>query len=55
MPHSSKASLTCCWRNALRDVHRFAFESLSKMKTEADKHLAVALGIISRFPEVAGM
>ncbi|MBK7675724.1 MAG: NifX-associated nitrogen fixation protein [Candidatus Accumulibacter sp.] len=39
----------------LRDVHRFGFESLSKMKTEADKHLAVALGIIGRFPEVAGM
>jgi probable nitrogen fixation protein len=27
----------------------------SKMKTEADKHLAVALEIIGRFPEVAGM
>jgi len=25
------------------------------MKTEGDKHLAVALGIIGRFPEVAGM
>ncbi len=39
----------------LRDVHRFGFESLAKMKSEADKHLAVALGIIGRFPEVAGM
>jgi len=39
----------------LRDVHRFGFESLSKMKSEADKHLAVALGVIGRFPEVAGM
>ena len=26
----------------LRDVHRFGFESLSKMKSEADKHLAGA-------------
>jgi probable nitrogen fixation protein len=39
----------------LRDVHRFGFESLAKMKSEADKHLAVALGIIDRFPEVAAM
>ena len=39
----------------LRDVHRFGFESLSKMKSEADKHLAVALGVIGRFPQVAGM
>jgi len=29
----------------LRDVHRFGFDSLSKMKTEADKHLAVALAL----------
>jgi len=43
-----------CWRCA-SDAHRFGFESLSKMKHEADKHLAVALGIIGRFPEVAGM
>lgn len=39
----------------LRDVHRFGFESLSKMKTEADKHLAVALEIIGKHPDVAGM
>lgn len=39
----------------LRDVHRFGFDSLSKMKTEADKHLAVALEIIGKFPEVAGL
>ena len=39
----------------LRDVHRFGFESLSKMKTEADKYLAVALEIVGRFPEVAGL
>ena len=39
----------------LRDVHRFGFESLSKMKTEADKILSVALEIIGKHPEVAGM
>ena len=39
----------------LRDVHRFGFESLSKMKTEADKYLAVAIEIFGKFPEVAGM
>ena len=39
----------------LRDVHRFGFENLSKMKTEADKHLAVALEIIGKYPEVAGL
>jgi probable nitrogen fixation protein len=39
----------------LRDVHRFGFESLSKMKTEADKYLSVALEIIGRFPVVAGL
>lgn len=39
----------------LRDVHRFGFESLSKMKTECDKHLSVAIEIIGKYPEVAGM
>ncbi len=39
----------------LRDVHRFGFNSLSKMKDEADKLLSVALGIISQHPKVAGM
>ena len=39
----------------LRDVHRFGFDSLSKMKTEADKYLSVALEIVGRFPEVAGL
>lgn len=39
----------------LRDVHRFGFESLSKMKTEADKLLAVALELVGRHPEVAGL
>ena len=39
----------------LRDVHRFGFESLSRMKTEADKYLSVALEVIGKFPEVAGL
>lgn len=39
----------------LRDVHRFGFESLSKMKNEADKYLSVAIEIIGKFPDVAGL
>ncbi len=39
----------------LRDVHRFGFPSLSKMKDEADKLLSVALEIIGKYPDVAGM
>jgi probable nitrogen fixation protein len=39
----------------LRDVHRFGFPSMSKMKDEADKLLSVALEIIGKYPEVAGM
>ena len=39
----------------LRDVHRFGFESLSKTKTEADKMLSVALEIVGKYPDVAGM
>ncbi|MBL8490455.1 MAG: NifX-associated nitrogen fixation protein [Rhodocyclaceae bacterium] len=39
----------------LRDVHRFGFESLSKMKTEADKLLSVALERVGKYPEVAGL
>lgn len=39
----------------LRDVHRFGFPSLSKMKDEADKLLSVALEIIGKYSEVAGM
>jgi probable nitrogen fixation protein len=39
----------------LRDVHRFGFDSLSKMKTEADKLLSVALEIVGKHAEVAGM
>lgn len=39
----------------LRDVHRFGFPSLSKMKDEADKLLSVALEIIGMHSDVAGM
>jgi probable nitrogen fixation protein len=39
----------------LRDVHRFGFESLSKMKSEADKFLSVAVEIIGKHSEVAGL
>ncbi|MDZ4201407.1 MAG: NifX-associated nitrogen fixation protein [Gallionella sp.] len=39
----------------LRDVHRYGYESLSKMKDEADKVLSVALASVGKYPEVAGM
>ncbi|MEW5789008.1 MAG: NifX-associated nitrogen fixation protein [Pseudomonadota bacterium] len=39
----------------LRDVHRFSFDSLSKMKDEADKLLSVALEIVGKYPDVAGL
>ncbi|NJD24166.1 MAG: NifX-associated nitrogen fixation protein [Betaproteobacteria bacterium] len=39
----------------LRDVHRFGFASLSKMKDEADKQLGVALERIGQYPAVAGL
>lgn len=39
----------------LRDVHRYGYESLSKMKDEADKLLSVALGLVGKYPEVAGL
>jgi probable nitrogen fixation protein len=39
----------------LRDVHRFGFPSLSKMKDEADKFLGIALERIGNYPEVAGL
>lgn len=39
----------------LRDVHRFGFPSLSKMKDEADKLLSVAVEIIGQYPKAAGM
>ena len=39
----------------LRDIHRFGFKSLSKMKDDADKFLSVALEIIGKHSDVAGM
>jgi len=39
----------------LRDVHRFGFDSLSKMKTESDKLLSVAIERVGSYPEVAGL
>ncbi len=40
---------------SLRDVHRFGFPTLSKMKDEADKLLSVAVNIIGDHSEVAGL
>lgn len=40
---------------SLRDVHRFGFASLSKMKDEADKILSVALELVGNHSEVAGL
>ncbi len=39
----------------LRDVHRFGFPSLSKMKDEADKLLSVALELVGEHSTVAGL
>jgi len=39
----------------LRDVHRFGFPSMSKMKDEADKILSIALERIGKYSEVAGL
>jgi probable nitrogen fixation protein len=39
----------------LRDVHRFSFPTLGKMKDEADKILAVSLELIGKHGDVAGL
>ncbi|ABK43703.1 protein of unknown function DUF269 [Magnetococcus marinus MC-1] len=39
----------------VRDIHRFGFETPSKMKDEGDKLLSVALALIGKHPEVAGL
>ena len=39
----------------LRDIHRFGFPSLSKMKDEADKLLSIALELVGKYPQVAGL
>jgi len=38
---------------SLRDVHRFGFDSLEKLNSEADKFIAQATDMIAKFPEVA--
>jgi probable nitrogen fixation protein len=40
---------------SLRDVHRFGFASLSKMKDEADKYLSVAIELVGEHSDVAGL
>ena len=44
-----------CLDRSLRDVHRFGFPSLSKMKDEADKYLSVSLNLIGTHSDVAGL
>lgn len=39
----------------LRDVHRFGFESLSKMNEEAGKLIVKALELVAQYPEVANL
>ncbi|OBS10594.1 NifX-associated nitrogen fixation protein [Acidihalobacter prosperus] len=39
----------------LRDVHRFGFASLSKLKDEGDKYVASALAAVGEYPAVAGL
>lgn len=40
---------------SLRDMHRFGFASLSKMKDEADNVLAIAMELIGTHDKVAGL
>jgi len=40
---------------SLRDVHRFGFPSLGKMKDEADKHLSIAIELVGEHSDVAGL
>jgi len=39
----------------VRDIHRYGYDNFSKMKDEADKYLSVALEIIGKYPDVAGL
>lgn len=39
----------------VRDAHRFGFENFSKLKTEADKQLALATHLVGLYPEIAGL
>jgi len=38
---------------SLRDVHRFGFDSLAKLNSDAEKFIASAEEIMAKFPEVA--
>lgn len=38
---------------SLRDVHRFGFDSIAKLNTEAEKFIASAKDIMEKFPAVA--
>jgi len=38
---------------ALRDVHRFGFDSLEKLNAEAEKMITAAIAMIEQFPAVA--
>ncbi|MBK5931366.1 NifX-associated nitrogen fixation protein [Halochromatium salexigens] len=40
---------------SLRDVHRFGFPTLSKMKDEGDKLLSVSLELVGEHSRVAGL
>jgi probable nitrogen fixation protein len=40
---------------SLRDMHRFGFLSLSKMKDEADKILSIAMELVGSYDKVAGL
>ena len=37
----------------LRDVHRFGFETMEKLAVEGEKHVAAAMEMIQKYPEVA--
>jgi len=52
-----KMLLTCgrlvVINKALRDVHRFGFDSVEKLNAEAEKAIGQAIEMIGKFPEVA--
>ena len=39
----------------VRDIHRFGFDSLADLAAEADAMISEALGMLERYPEVAGL
>lgn len=52
-----RMALTCgrliVINKSLRDVHRFGFDSLEKLNTEAEKLIGQAIDMITQFPAVA--